>query len=670
MILKSLNRFSKLAALAIIFLFMGHIAGAAYLENLPTVVTNPDGTKIECFSSGDEFFNYLHDKDGFTIIQGEDGYYYYATKEHDELVPSEYRVNSVDPKSKGLVPKTLISSEAYKERVNAFWSGTKDNGGKAPHIGELNNLVIYIRFNDDTEFTLPRGDYDNRFNNSNQASLKHYFNEVSYDQLEIESYHYPVCEMTTNLSYQDTQNRSFFQPYNSSSNPNGYQNDSQRAQREHQLLKRAITALADDIPSDINWDGDSDGYIDNVCFIIRGNSEGWNDLLWAHRWVLYTETVYINGKRVWDYTFQPENQAVVSTICHEMFHALGAPDLYRYNHDGFDPVGTWDIMHSGFSHMGAHMKYKYANKKWVTEIPVISEQGEYTLNPLTSDTNNAFRINSPNSGTQYFIVEYRKKEGLYEGNLPQSGLLVYRINPAATSGNANGPPDEVHVFRPGGTPTANGNLNLAALSADNPYDAIVDGTNFAPFLANGSAGGIQIVNVSEIGETITFTLINESYNVIFNVFDEKGPVKDARIRFNEEIYTTNNSGRRMIPNVFPGTYDYIVIKDGYQPFSGTAEVIDQDLDIDVNLLSVSVNTEIDKSLTIYPNPFTNSLTFKGTLGVERIVLYNTLGQKTEEILVDKTEEITVDTSWMSEGIHIVTIYFEDGNRITHRMIKQ
>ena len=54
---------------------------AAYIQNQPYRITQPDGTEIQCFVSGDEFFNWLHDADGYTIIQAENGYFYYAVKE-------------------------------------------------------------------------------------------------------------------------------------------------------------------------------------------------------------------------------------------------------------------------------------------------------------------------------------------------------------------------------------------------------------------------------------------------------------------------------------------------------------------------------------------------------------------------------------------------------------
>jgi len=40
----------------------------ALLLNIPVQKTQPDGTKVDCFASGDEFFNYLHDQDGNIII--------------------------------------------------------------------------------------------------------------------------------------------------------------------------------------------------------------------------------------------------------------------------------------------------------------------------------------------------------------------------------------------------------------------------------------------------------------------------------------------------------------------------------------------------------------------------------------------------------------------------
>ena len=87
-------------------------------------------------------------------------------------------------------------------------------------------------------------------------------------------------------------------------------------------------------------------------------------------------------------------------------------------------------------YMGAWMKHKYGN--WI-DCPVIEQLGIYPLLPLQYQENSCFRINSPNSNNEFFVVEYRNKSGLYEINTPgnASGMLVYRIN-GNLNGNADG----------------------------------------------------------------------------------------------------------------------------------------------------------------------------------------------------------------------------------------
>jgi M6 family metalloprotease-like protein len=485
-------------------------AKAAFVTNQPYQVTQPDGNVINCFVSGDEYFNWLHDADGYTIIQASDGYYYYGIRQNDVVVPTQYKVNQVDPRSVNLPKWAKVSKQEYQRRKSNYTANYDNNTSvNAPHLGTMNNISIYIKFSDDTEFTTTRQSYDDLFNLSAGNSLKSYFNEVSYTQFTISTTGYPACAMTTNYSYTDTHPRSYFEPYNATTNPNGYNGDSERTFREHTLLHDAVTWINANspVPGGLNIDGDSDGQVDNVCFIIRGGNGAWASLLWAHRWALYSIPTYINGKQVWDYTFQPESQVDVQTLCHEMFHALGAPDLYHYDDGGLNisPVSSWDLMESGGGHMGAYMKWKYSSNTWITTIPEITTSGIYTLSPLTSATNNCYKIASTNSASEFFVVEYRKKTGTFENTLPGSGLLVYRIDPSL-EGNADGPPDEVYIYRPNGTTSTNGNPWTAYYSQESGRTSINDGTNPSSFLQNGNAGGLNIYNVTSAGNTISFTV--------------------------------------------------------------------------------------------------------------------------------------------------------------------
>lgn len=493
-------------------------AKAAYLENVPVTVTQPDGTKLECLASGDEFYNYLHDAQGFTIIQDHlNGFYVYADLRNGELVPTDLVAGRSNPAGR-LKPYLNISPEKRMEKRKA-WDVPEhlrkpETRNRDTNHGTLNNIVIFIRFADDAEFVNSFNSVNNMFNeNQSGVSMQSYFKEASYNQINIPTTFYPAPNGDNIISYQDTQNRSHFQPYDATTNPNGYNGDSERTEREHALLERAVNYITTNnmIPGNLNVDYDNDGYVDNVCFVVRGNVGAWSSLLWPHQWSLYTREVYINGKMVWTFNFQladAVNNFNTSTMCHEMNHSLGAPDLYHYSYTGPTPVGKWDLMQSNATppqHMGAYMKYMYGN--WIDEIPEITEPGVYTLHDISSSTNNCYKIASPESN-QYYVLEYRKKT--VEAAIPGTGLLIYRINTDEEGfGNRywDGVTrfDEVYIFRPGGTTTAEGSINSAYFSAGSGRTAFDATTNPKPFLIDGTVdNNLMISDISAAGETISF----------------------------------------------------------------------------------------------------------------------------------------------------------------------
>jgi len=197
-------------------------------------------------------------------------------------------------------------------------------------------------------------------------------------------------------------------------------------------------------------------------------------------------------------------------ICHEMFHSLGAPDLYHYENltaEPISPAGSWDLM-DGLTnppqYMSAYMKYRYG--KWINSIPEITVSGTYTINPLHESSNNCYKIPSFTSSDEYFVVEYRDKtSSVYENSLPGSGLIVYRINSNRHGqGNSAGPPDEVYVYRPNGNVNKNGNPNLAHFNSNVGRTSINDVTNPSSFLSDGTPGGLNISDIGTPGNTISF----------------------------------------------------------------------------------------------------------------------------------------------------------------------
>ncbi|MFI5165773.1 MAG: M6 family metalloprotease domain-containing protein [Thermoanaerobaculales bacterium] len=510
-----------------VWVILAATAQAAFLRDVPQTVTQPDGSVVHLFASGDEYYNRLHDAGGYTVVRDPDtGYLVYAVKADGQLLPSGLVVSQVDPAALGLQPNLLPDARFLPDPKAQYPEGWRlpvraQGLQSAPAFSQINNIVVFIRFSDETDAWQAPSVYDGWFNatGSGATSMKAFFLEASYGLLAIDSGMYPTSSGSTVISYQDSHPRAYYKPYNAKSNPQGYL-DSQRGQREHILLGNAINAISGQVPDTLNVDSNNDGLVDSVVFIVSGApmQADWSNLLWPHKWSMssdYAVEARINGKLVEEYDLQLDGYIHVfgnGVLCHEMTHTLGAPDLYRYStcssDSSLNPVGPWDLMANNKQppqHMGAYLKWRYLG--FIADVPTITTSGTYQLHPLTSSSNNCYKIASPNSPDEYFLLEYRKKVAPFEISVPGSGLLVYRIDTTADGqGNACGPPDEEYVYRPTGSLTSDGIINQAAFSAEVARTAISDTTDPSSFLSTGGPGGLSISGIGSAGDTISFTV--------------------------------------------------------------------------------------------------------------------------------------------------------------------
>lgn len=509
----SINPVRRIKLIALIIMLSIYVFSsltAAPLRNIEVTLNQPNGEIIKCFASGDENYNWLHDENGFVIIQDElTGYYVYAEKVNESLVASSFLVNSINPSTIGIEP--FLKDDAKLK--NSIFNQTlqeKSNGAKVLSNGleEFANLVIFIRFADENEFVSNISYYDEKFNSttklSSSKSVYQYFQDVSYNTIKIKSTLIKAGSGSNNLSYKATNPRSFYMKYNATTNPNGWTSDYQSTLRLKNLLSDAIQSVKSQIPNNLDLDKNNDGYVDNITFIVSGEPETWSSILWPHKWNLNNKNLYINNKKVDVYNFQLQSYFKVGILCHELFHSLGAPDLYHYE-DNLRPVGPWDLMaennNDNPQQMGAYMKYRYG--KWISDIPVINKSGVYSLKPINESHNNCYRINSPYSTKEYYLIEYRRTE--YEPSIPGSGLIIYRINTNRDGyGNAyNG--DEVYIYRPNGTLLTDGKIKLANFSSSTDRTVFNSSSNPSPFLLNGKIDdSFVIFDIGRADSDITF----------------------------------------------------------------------------------------------------------------------------------------------------------------------
>jgi len=440
-----------------IFAFTVLIVRSAPVFNYPTIITQPDGTVIERLISGDEFFIRIHDENGFTVIKGDNGWYYYAVEQNGNLVPSRHRVGRVDPtRQRDLRPNATISFENYSERRNSFknffrqddeyhleagyidrlrrvrqiqvaeieTTATESAQKKTMHSGSppIDGIVIYISFMEEDgvahtgEFTRTNIDRFHRIfdvpeGDPEPQTLRNYFRAMSYGEVDIRPFHIPANKdpYVPIRSFVAPQPRGFYRQFHAVTNPIGYTYNEMGFRRASDLVTAAVNWVREyhPLPDSLSIDADGDGFADFVTIIARGTAEQtgplWN-MFWAHQGSIWGTHPIIRGSgsdavRINRFAFQPENHATLTIIAHEAGHTIfNAPDLYHFAASTtHQPTGRWDIMSVGvgatITGITAHAKERYFG--FIPTIPTLTEAGTFTLLPLgTSQARSAFRTKS------------------------------------------------------------------------------------------------------------------------------------------------------------------------------------------------------------------------------------------------------------------------------------
>lgn len=486
---------------------------------------------------------------------------------------------------------------------------------------DLYNLAIFVRFADDDEIDHSFQDIDDMFNKeeSGYNSVYNYYKESTYDKIHFHTVYANQIQGGQIVSYATKHPRAYYQPY-SPTNPIGYQGELPFigiSMREAELIAEILHAVdsMDLVDTYSMLDGDGDGYIDNISFIVKGGVGAWASLLWPHMEFFPQDSidfpVMVNGIRPYAFNFEFEGSAgyfATRVFCHEMGHSMGLPDLYHYiNYRNVSPAGTWDLMCSADSYqqISTILKAKYIH---VADEPIqITEDGTYTLLSNTSSASqNCYYIKSAIDSTQWFTFEYRNQADLYDSNIPATGLLIGRWNDTirityeGTFANAffdfYNQAHRYWIFRPGSScDTVNGNPYQANFSFESGRTSFGPTTDPHPYLTDGTPElSFEITDIHEYGDYLTFH---------------------------------------------------------------------------VHFLTDEVEDVVTNSFSIYPNPAVNQLNVSGE-NMRTIELYNALGQLivAENPTVDNF--CTIPVGNLSSGIYMLKVISTDGTASVQKFVKK
>lgn len=453
------------------------------------------------------------------------------------------------PISKPLADDSLEENNVYNYIMENGTILGKDNLGNnsdtksLPQMSNgdnktINNIVILIRFKGENEFI--NGDNINNLNDAynlyqdlnsdnvadlGSVSLNSYISDLTYGNVKVNSSFYPV-ENNNYFSIEAPETREY------------YEKNIAGSKEESIFIKWAFDSVKDKINIPENeLDKDNDGEIDIVTFLCSGATTN-NNMLWPHE-TKFLDNASINGKKLGTYNLinignndnNLFNKGNLKLAIHEFLHAFSYPDLYRYYYRG-NPVGEWDVMANTDGYGQLPLVYSrnfYSDLN--LNIKEINSDGVYKLKSSQSSNKNdtiAYKIKSPLSDKEYFMVEFRKNEGNWDSVLPGAGIIVYRINENVDPyiGNRNGYPDHIYVFRQDdiNNTYAQGNTRTAFLSQESGRTSI--GSNniskeFIPnslFFDNGTNSGIVIsevgsANGSEISFKVTFPKEKKDINL-------------------------------------------------------------------------------------------------------------------------------------------------------------
>ena len=526
-------------------------------------VLQKDGTEILIRQYGDEHFHFKTTEDGILINENADGIFEYAKINENGDISSTGMLaknknfrsnkeidfvstldNNVFEIAKNIINKRVEQKNLMKSAAQSYTA-----------VGEK-GLVILVNFKDKA-FVTPNSNtaFHNLLNkkgyNLNNAigSARDYFIACSDSIFQPTFDVYGPYTLPQNMAYYGT---------------NDSHGDDKNAE---QMIIDACNLAKNDV-NFAQYDTDENGFVDNVFVFYAGYNEasgGDANTIWPHRSTVVkskNNAPQFNGVKIYDYACSSElknnsgsEMDGIGTFCHEFSHVLGLPDLYNTVNEYDTNLQYWDIMdigcYNGTNRDGdvpaMYSAYEMFYVGWLTP-EILTQCDDYTLEPLENSPKKAYLVaqsdshnlngKNPNA-TQFYMIENRQQIS-YDEYLPNSGLLITRINFNQSKWNYNmvnnSTPKGVEIMKAGNT-------------MENWVFPATNKTSFNFVSATGSTNwnkSVSKIAKNTQSKTVSFsfcetTSINETEKNDFNLINSQlnWYISIDYSSYSLEIYTVN-----------------------------------------------------------------------------------------------------------------------------------
>ena len=525
-----------------------NIAFAVPAKPVVINVLQKNGTEISIRLHGDEHFKFKTTEDGVLITENSNGVFEYAKmNENGEISTTGILAKNREFRSKDETSfvQTLnnnvyeITERVKGERIEQKKLNSPSIRANSPTAGlHQKALVILVNFSDKS-FENPDGA---------NVAFHNLLNQTGYNLNNAMGSARDYFIASSNSLFQPTFD--VYGPYTLPKTLNYYgENDYWGNDKNAEQMILDACTLAYNAGVDFSqYDTDGDGYVDNVFVFYAGYSEASGapaNTIWPHSWQVVSNknnAPYFGSVRVYEYACSSELKNAhgseidgIGTFVHEFSHVLGLPDLYKTNGGLAVNLEQWDVMDAGcYNGPGNngdvpphYSAYEMFYMGWLTP-EILTESGNYSLQPLESSQKKAFLVAKNNShnlngqspnATEFYMIENRQKTS-FDTYLPGSGLLITRINFNQYKWNAN----TVNNSSPKGVEIMKANNNNNQTGWAFPYSTIT-GFEFKSTTGSNPNWDKSVSQIKKSGQTMSFnfnsstTSIKDVENNEFDVID-------------------------------------------------------------------------------------------------------------------------------------------------------
>ena len=370
---------------------------------------------------------------------------------------------------------------------------------------QVDNLVLMVNFSEDgantfqTNFSRYQEMYTGPESEPNR-SLSQYISTISDGQVTVNTY-FP--QVVNNV----------FLPVTIQGSASDYPDASAGEQFVQQVITAAQNMSELSFPSKLD-SMRGDGYIDNLTIIVQVDEDNTGGAFGSRKADWGDNQTLLHGWHVGAYNVLPTNMLRLGSdfdqgyalASHEFLHTLGAPDLYRTAGENGYPVGRWWDLMAGANFTASYpLVYTRSKLGWM-QIETLKDSGTYTLWPAEGASGSrAYILKTSRSDSEFFVVEYRKKpenKQDYDYYIPESGLIVYRVNNAVDYHTNKEGNNYIYVFRKDTKDPAKAQEDESKATVGGQYrkslgssDLNAHYTSDTIFYSDGSNSGIVIDNV-------------------------------------------------------------------------------------------------------------------------------------------------------------------------------